>query len=401
MAAQSENIRANFDEAADNNNLEAESMGADGAVLGFQVGCMAAIFVTCFLGALLPIQFTRWFKDQGKVLSYANCLGGGILLGASYVHLMSDAEEEATIVSSSFGHFIVAVGFLVSFILERILFDHDDSHGHGGHDHIVRVEDHQTDANLDTFTSKAEGDDTTETITTGQPEVELGLLQTDTDERSPEHEEVELHGEDGGGEGGHKKEKKKKGHHHHHGHKHEHEHGEHEADHEYRFSHLEADHHHDHIIHTQKRAKVPYMLFVVLGLESAISGSALGVQSTLMKTFVTFLAIVTHIWAEAFTLSTAMLKARVSVTNTVKAMLGFSCITPAAVFLGMGLGQLLEASGVAVVSSILVSFAAGTFVYVAAMEIMTEEFSNPHHKWTKLSLLLSGFAFMSVLGLVM
>lgn len=55
----------------------------------------------------------------------------------------------------------------------------------------------------------------------------------------------------------------------------------------------------------------------------------------------------------------------------------------------------------AVVSSILVSFAAGTFVYVAAMEIMTEEFSNPHHKWTKLSLLLSGFAFMSVLGLVM
>lgn len=34
----------------------------------------------------------------------------GILLGASYVHLMSDAEEEATIVSSSFGHFIVAVG---------------------------------------------------------------------------------------------------------------------------------------------------------------------------------------------------------------------------------------------------------------------------------------------------
>lgn len=123
-----------------------------------------------------------------------------------------------------------------------------------------------------------------------------------------ELEEAELHGEDGGGEGGHKKEKKKKkGHHHDHDHGHKHEHGEHEADHEYRFSHLEgspaltfvrlpprarvhsslgsptADHHHDHIIHTQKRAKVPYMLFVVLGLESAISGSALGVQSTLMK----------------------------------------------------------------------------------------------------------------------
>jgi hypothetical protein len=90
-------------------------------------------------------------------------------LGASYVHLMSDAEEETTIVSSSFGHFVVAVGasrpphkhhwdrlrrhshhpgFLVSFILERILFDHGDSHGHVGHDHIVHVEDHQTDANL-------------------------------------------------------------------------------------------------------------------------------------------------------------------------------------------------------------------------------------------------------------
>jgi hypothetical protein len=39
-------------------------MGADGAVLGFQVGCMAAIFVTCFLGALLPIQFTRYATEQ-------------------------------------------------------------------------------------------------------------------------------------------------------------------------------------------------------------------------------------------------------------------------------------------------------------------------------------------------
>jgi hypothetical protein len=170
---------------------------------------------------------------------------------------------------------------------------------------------------------------------------------------------------------------------------------------------------------------------------------------------VTFLAIITHIWAEAFTLSTAMLKARVSVTNTVKSMLGFSCITPGAIFLGMGLGQLLEgltfpplsspsffgesslsffslrvrvrvrvrcgvsvdlsgwrvspirvryvarvaASAVSVVSAILVSFAAGTFLYVN-MEIMTEEFANPHHKWTKLALLLAGFAFMSVLGFV-
>jgi hypothetical protein len=59
----------------------------------------------------------------------------------------------------------------------------------------------------------------------------------------------------------------------------------------------------------------------------------------------------------------------------------------------------VAASAVSVVSAILVSFAAGTFLYVN-MEIMTEEFANPHHKWTKLALLLAGFAFMSVLGFV-
>lgn len=100
------------------------------------LGCRRSIKFISAIDATLQCLIS-WFKDQGKVLSYANCLGGyafilffvsiflfcfilftyrasdprsGILLGASYVHLMSDAEEEATIVSSSFGHFVVAVG---------------------------------------------------------------------------------------------------------------------------------------------------------------------------------------------------------------------------------------------------------------------------------------------------
>ncbi len=65
----------------------------------------------------------------------------------------------------------------------------------------------------------------------------------------------------------------------------------------------------------------------------------------------------------------------------------------------MTLKSILAESEIAlIISSLLISFAAGTFLYVAIVEIITEEFENPANKWTKLNLLLIGYAFMSALA---
>ena len=56
------------------------------------------IFVVCFLGSLIPIRLSSIFKNNRFVLSYANCLGGGVLLGAAFIHLLSDSEHASVMV---------------------------------------------------------------------------------------------------------------------------------------------------------------------------------------------------------------------------------------------------------------------------------------------------------------
>jgi len=149
-----------------------------------------------------------------------------------------------------------------------------------------------------------------------------------------------------------------------------------------------------------RKRKIPYMLFVVLGLESAVSGCALGFQNTFMEVLVLCIAIASHIWAEAFTLCTALLKAKVSDGNAFKAMVVYSFITPLSTLLGMVLAIFLTGVFLEVLSSVLIALAAGVFVYVATIEIMAEEFGGTHLRWVKLANLLGGFSFMAALGFV-
>jgi zinc transporter 1/2/3 len=48
----------------------------------------------------------------------------------------------------------------------------------------------------------------------------------------------------------------------------------------------------------------------------------------------------------------------------------------------------------------LVSLAAGTFLFVALVEIIPDEFATSKNKWTKVGLLLFGWTLMSLLALV-
>lgn len=76
----------------------------------------------------------------------------------------------------------------------------------------------------------------------------------------------------------------------------------------------------------------------------------------------------------------------------------FSGITPVGIFVGMGLKSVLQGKVATLISSLLISFAAGTFLYIAILEIIAEEFESPKNKWKKLNLLLLGFAFMAGLA---
>jgi len=95
------------------------------------VSCIA-VFACSFIGGVIPIRLQAWFSSP-KTLSLANCLSAGILLGASLIHLLYDAEHEQNF-EYPFAHLCAGAGFFLAFILEKVLFNHNHDHG-GNSDH--------------------------------------------------------------------------------------------------------------------------------------------------------------------------------------------------------------------------------------------------------------------------
>ncbi|KAF2076532.1 hypothetical protein CYY_002146 [Polysphondylium violaceum] len=371
------------------------------------------IAVACAVGGLAPLIFKKWFGE--KSLSYSNCLGSGILIGASFIHLLKDSQE---LLEDQYdfplSNLFCAIGFFLSFILERVLFEHKHEHSmpiglieQTKHDH----EEQDTGNELKLFSVQLHKKNDDETQHGEENSFVLGI--GDINQTSPH--------DDGDDSMINLIDSSKKNHKHGHSHNH----------HKEKQDQLQQP--------LQQKKKFPFMLFAVLSLESFISGSALGIQDNEVSVFVTFLAIVSHIWSESFTLSASVMKTRQSLKTIYISCIIFSIVTPLGGLFGLISEKILTHSQSNFTTSILLALASGCFLYVAIFEILAEEFSGDDHhhhhhsdnqdididieldddqennvghshqhkhtrknffKWIKLFLVGIGFTFMSVIGIV-
>lgn len=384
-------------------------------ILLVKLGTSVVVFFICLVGALVPLRLVSKQGGSGgggggggavqKALSYGNCFGGGVLLGVALVHLLVDSESDSSEDDSLSGsgsyathdvvvekahrlpHLLAAVGFMLAFILERVLFTHSHDHNLEG----VHGDDHSSSSSMElheiSSSSSPSSDGGIEEEIEGRKLVSEPKRGGDDDDdatnTNPDEEEgEELHHKD-------------------------HAHKGHGHDHHSSLGHLHHAEHHQHghshggSGNKDQSPPLPYLLYSVLALESVVTGSALGIQESESKVWVTFFAIATHIWAEAFTLTINLLKSKFSQKKVRWLMVLFSAITPGSSFVGILLNRYLVTSLVVVVSQVLVAIAAGIFLYVAIIEIMVEEFHSQVNKWEKLSLLLLGFVFISLVGWMM
>ena len=115
----------------------------------------------------------------------------------------------------------------------------------------------------------------------------------------------------------------------------------------------------------------PYLLLLTLSIHSLIAGVTLGISSA-AGAGVLLVAILAHKGAAGFALGSTFREARVPARTRFPALLVFVGSTPLGVILGdaaasmLGVGSAAEAWFKAV--------AAGTFVYIATLDIVREEF---------------------------
>ena len=139
----------------------------------------------------------------------------------------------------------------------------------------------------------------------------------------------------------------------------------------------------------------PMLLFVVLSLHSMITGIALGLETAMMTTISLFIAIIAHKGAAAFALGTALASAKRK--NNRRTIFIFAATTPLGILLGTVLSDGLSSNWAKGFEAIFDGLAAGTFLYVALMDIFIEAFRDGTGRWSKLFFAMAGFSLMALI----
>jgi zinc transporter ZupT len=138
----------------------------------------------------------------------------------------------------------------------------------------------------------------------------------------------------------------------------------------------------------------PLLLLTALSLHGFFEGMAMGFQGSVKDTLFLGVAILAHKWAEAFTLGISFTKAGTDKRTFLILILIFSLFTP----FGIILGLIFPGNGL--LEGIVLGLSTGTFIYVAASEVIVEEFAVTKYKFQKFLFFLIGGIFVGILAMI-
>jgi len=139
----------------------------------------------------------------------------------------------------------------------------------------------------------------------------------------------------------------------------------------------------------------PYILLIALSFHGFFEGMALGLQSGVLDTSFLFFAILSHKWAEAFTLGLSFYKSGTNKSTFIRMIILFSCFTPVGILLGIVL------SGDSfIIQGVFLALSTGTFIYVACSEVIVEEFAITRYKHSKFFAYMVGGIFIAGLAVI-
>ena len=144
-----------------------------------------------------------------------------------------------------------------------------------------------------------------------------------------------------------------------------------------------------------ENAFYPYVLLLVLSIHSLIAGASLGLEEAFLASLAIFIAIIAHKGAAAFSLGVSLRQGEFSRGIHVRLIILFSIMVPVGVLLGSMFSTIFSGTLDVIFEGIFDALAAGTFLYVGILEIMSEVFEEKQHNWAKLVLVFIGFTLMA------
>lgn len=148
-----------------------------------------------------------------------------------------------------------------------------------------------------------------------------------------------------------------------------------------------------------KGAIYPYILMLTLSVHSLITGMALGLETHLVSAGAILFAILAHKSTAAMALSISFAKGNAPASRTRSLLWIFYTTTPIGILGGAWVGTYLQGPGEVHFEAIFDALAAGTFLYIAVMDILAEEFSENHNHGQKFLMATLGFSIMAVVAI--
>ena len=120
----------------------------------------------------------------------------------------------------------------------------------------------------------------------------------------------------------------------------------------------------------------PVVLLVVLSIHSVIAGIALGIEAELAASLLVLVAILSHKGSAAFALMVSVQAAGADRRRLKRVLTIFVVMTPLGIMLGTLASGLFEGHAALLVEGSFNALAAGTFVYVAILDVIDAEMSR-------------------------
>ena len=143
----------------------------------------------------------------------------------------------------------------------------------------------------------------------------------------------------------------------------------------------------------------PYMLTLVLSVHSIIAGIALGTEDKVGLSIVIFIALISHKWSAAFALGVSLIRADIKKVKIKNILILFSFATPIGIVLGTTLSAILTGRTEEIIEGLFDAIAAGTFLYVAIVSVLNNEFKQNEDRWLKFLMVSIGLGIMALLAI--
>ncbi|NQX89489.1 MAG: ZIP family metal transporter [Halioglobus sp.] len=142
----------------------------------------------------------------------------------------------------------------------------------------------------------------------------------------------------------------------------------------------------------------PYALIVALSIHSFIAGITMGAQTSLSSVLLIFLAIAAHKSTAGFALGVSLARNGIPRRRSLRLIGLFALMTPCGIVVGLAITSALDGRAQTLFQALFLSLAAGTFIYIAAFDILRDEFFQPGPHATKWILTAVGYALMGLLA---